>query len=70
MNNNQLLWKYAGLTTQLLIGIGIFVFAGNKIDEFFKWKTPIAVWVLPLVFILAIIIKIVIETSKKNNSND
>jgi hypothetical protein len=25
---------------------------------------------LPLVFILAIIIKIVIETSKKNNSND
>jgi len=70
MNNNQLLWKYAGLTTLLLIGIGIFVFAGNKIDEFFKWKTPIAVWVLPLVFILAIIIKIVIETSKKNNSND
>ena len=70
MNNNQLLWKYAGLTTQLLIGIGIFVFAGNKIDGYFKWKTPIAVWVLPLVFILAIIIKIVIETSKKNNSND
>ena len=70
MNNNQLLWKYAGLTTQLLIGIGIFTFAGLKIDSYFKWKTPVAVWVLPLIFIVAIIIKIVSDTSKKNNPND
>jgi len=69
MNNNQLLWKYAGLTTQLLIGIGIFVFAGNKIDEFLKWKTPIAVWCLPLIFIIFLIIKIVVDTAKKK-SND
>ena len=69
MNNNQLLWKYAGLTTQLLIGIGIFVFAGNKIDEYFQWKTPIAVWCLPLILIISLIIKIVVDTSKKNKPN-
>jgi len=70
MNNNQLLLRYAGLTFQFLVGIGLFTFFGIKIDAYFKWKTPVAVWVLPLVFILAIIIKIVVETSKKNNSND
>ena len=70
MNNNQLLWKYAGLTTQLLIGIGIFVFAGNKIDGYFKWKTPIAVWSLPLIFIISLIIKIVVDIGKKNKPND
>jgi hypothetical protein len=70
MNNNQLLLKYAGLTTQFMIGIGLFIFLGIKIDNYFKWKTPIAVWVLPLIFIVAIIIKIVLDTGKKNKTND
>lgn len=70
MNNNQLLLKYAGLTTQFMIGIGLFIFLGIKIDNYFKWKTPVAVWVLPLIFIVAIIVKIVLDTSKKNKPND
>jgi hypothetical protein len=70
MNNNQLLLKYAGLTFQFLIGIGLFTFLGIKIDAYFKWKMPIAVWVLPLIFIVAIIVKIVLDTSKKNKPND
>ena len=70
MNNNQLLLKYAGLTTQFMIGIGLFIFLGIKIDNYFKWKTPVAVWVLPLIFIVAIIVKIVLDTNKKNSPND
>ena len=70
MNNDNLLWKYAGLTAQFLIGIGLFTFVGLKIDNYFEWKTPIAVWALPLIFIVAIIIKIVSDTSKKNKPND
>jgi hypothetical protein len=70
MNNDNLLWKYAGLTAQFLIGIGLFTFVGLKIDNYIEWKTPIAVWALPLIFIVAIIIKIVSDTSKKNNPND
>lgn len=70
MNNKQLLWKYAGLTTQMLIGIGLFTFAGLKIDSHFNWKTPVAVWALPLLLIVAIIIKIVSDTGKKNKTND
>jgi hypothetical protein len=70
MNNNQLLLRYAGLTFQFLIGIGLFTFSGIKIDSYFKWKTPIAVWVLPLIFIVSIIVKIVLDTSKQNKPND
>ena len=36
--NNNLLWKYAGLATQFLVGIGLAVYAGIKIDERLKEK--------------------------------
>jgi len=63
-NNNQL-WKYAGLATQFLVGIGLAVYAGLKIDEWMKIKTPLAVWVLPLLLITGVIIKIIKDTAKK-----
>ena len=63
--NNNLLFKYAGLATQLLIGLGLFLYAGMKIDNWLNFSMPIAVWVLPLLFIISIIIKIVIDTGKK-----
>ncbi len=64
--NNNLLWKYAGLATQFLVGIGLFLFLGIKIDGWLKIKTPLAVWVLPLLFITAVIVRIVRDTGKKN----
>jgi len=63
--NNNLLWKYAGLATQFLVGIGIAVYAGLKIDEWLKIKMPLAVWVLPLLLITAVIYKIIKDTAKK-----
>ncbi|CAN5889291.1 hypothetical protein BH11BAC4_BH11BAC4_03160 [soil metagenome] len=63
--NNNLLWKYAGLATQFLVGIGLAVYAGLKLDEWLKIKMPLAVWVLPLLLILAVIIKIINDTAKK-----
>lgn len=63
--NNNLLWKYAGLATQFLVGIGLAVFAGLKLDEWLKIKMPLAVWVLPLLLIIAVIIKVVKDTAKK-----
>ena len=62
---NNLLWKYAGLATQFLVGIGLFLFAGMKTDEWLKINMPLAVWVLPLLFITAVIIKIIKDTGKK-----
>ncbi len=68
MNNkpdNNLLWKYAGLATQFLVGIGLSVYAGMKIDQWLKINVPVAVWVLPLLVIVAVIIKIIKDTAQK-----
>jgi uncharacterized membrane protein YjgN (DUF898 family) len=62
--NNQLL-KYAGLAMQFAIAIGLAVFIGIKIDNYLAIKTPMLTWVLPLLFIVAIIYKIVRDTSPK-----
>ncbi|OPZ95815.1 MAG: hypothetical protein BWY70_01914 [Bacteroidetes bacterium ADurb.Bin408] len=64
-NNNNLLWRYAGLATQFLVGIGLFLFAGLKLDEWLKFKMPVAVWVLPLLFIVVVIVKIIRDTGNK-----
>ena len=64
-NNNNLLWRYAGLATQFLVGIGLFLFAGLKLDDWLKFKMPVAVWVLPLLFIIVVIVKIVRDAGNK-----
>jgi hypothetical protein len=62
--NNQLL-KYAGLAMQFAIAIGLAVFIGIKTDNYLALKTPMLTWVLPLLFIIVIIYKIVQDTSPK-----
>ena len=62
---NNLLWKYAGLATQFLVGIGLALYAGLKLDQWLKIKMPLAVWVLPLLVILGVIIKVIIDTASK-----
>lgn len=64
-NNNKSLLKYAGLATQFALAIGIAVFIGIKTDAWFALKTPMLTWMLPLVFITAIIYKIIKDTSPK-----
>jgi hypothetical protein len=57
--------KYAGLGAQFMIGLSIFLFCGLKIDKWLRIQSPMAVWILPLLFITSAIIKIIIETGKK-----
>ena len=62
--NKQLL-RYAGLAMQFLIGIGIAVFAGLKIDQWINLSFPLLVWLLPLLIICGMIYNILKDTSKK-----
>ena len=62
---NNLLWKYAGLATQFMVAIGLSVYAGLWIDKWLKIKMPLAVWVLPLLVIIAVIVKIIKDTAQK-----
>jgi Na+/glutamate symporter len=67
MNNkkNTSLLKYAGLATQFFVGIGLCVFGGTYLDKWMKFTIPIAAWILPLLFIIAVIIRIIKDTSPK-----
>ncbi len=63
--NNRLLMKYAGLTVQVMIGLALAVFVGIKLDKWLSFKTPLFVWVLPLLVIIVMIWQIIKDTSKK-----
>ena len=63
--DNSLLLKYAGLATQLLVGLGLAVFLGLKTDKWLGLKTPVAVWLLPLFVIAALIFKVIKDTAVK-----
>lgn len=65
MSDNKILWKYAGMATQFLVAIAIAVYGGMQLDKWIKPGMPLAVWLLPLLFITGIIIKIVKDTSNK-----
>lgn len=64
-NGNDQLLKYAGLATQFLIGIGLAVYAGMRVDKWMKFQLPLAVWILPLLLIVGVIIKIIKDTTQK-----
>jgi Mn2+/Fe2+ NRAMP family transporter len=63
--NNSFLWKYAGLATQFFVAIAIAVYGGMQLDRVLKFSMPVAVWVLPLLFITGLIIKIIRDTTPK-----
>jgi len=64
-NGNKELLKYAGLATQFLVGIGLFVYIGLLLDRWMKFDLPLAVWILPLLLIIGVIIKIIKDTAQK-----
>ena len=62
--SNDLL-RYAGLGAQILVSIGLAVFAGLKLDQWIGLSFPLLVWLLPLVVVSLMIIKLIKETSRK-----
>ncbi len=54
------------MATQFLVAIAIAVYFGIKIDKWQKFEKPLAIWILPLLFIIAMIFKIIRDTSVKN----
>jgi hypothetical protein len=51
--------------TQFMIGIGLFLFGGIKLDTYLNLSMPLATWLLPLLFLVAAIIRMIKETNKK-----
>ena len=68
--DNRLLFRYAGFATQLIVALGLTVFIGMKIDQWLKFKNPLAVWVLPLLVIIGLIVKVIKDTAPKKPGNE
>jgi F0F1-type ATP synthase assembly protein I len=66
-SNKQFLMRYASLGTQLLVAIGLSVFAGLKLDKWL-YTSPLLACVLPLLTLSAIFYKLFRETSRKNTN--
>lgn len=61
--------RYASLGTQLLVAIGLAVFAGLKADEWLH-TSPLFACVLPLVVLSGMFYKLFRETSRKKNEHE
>jgi len=63
--NNNLLYQYMGFAFQLMAGLALAVFIGLKLDKWVKPGIPVFIWVLPLLVLIAMIVKVVKDTSRK-----
>jgi putative effector of murein hydrolase LrgA (UPF0299 family) len=66
-SNKNLLIQYASIGAQLFAGIFIFVFAGKWLDSKLHLPFPVFIWLLPLIFIIGMMIKVIKDTSKKKD---
>ena len=64
-SNKSYLMEYAGLASQLMAALGLGVFMGYKLDRWMKVSFPVFIWVMPLVFLMAMFVKIFKDTSRK-----
>lgn len=63
--SNTSLMRYMGLATQFFVTIGVGLWIGSKLDQYFSFNTPVLIWVLPLLIVVSSLIKIIIDTNKK-----
>jgi F0F1-type ATP synthase assembly protein I len=61
--------RYAGLSAQLLVAIGMAVFIGYKADHWLN-TFPLFTSALPLLVLAAIFYKLVRDTSGRTNQDD
>ncbi|HEY0677900.1 MAG TPA: AtpZ/AtpI family protein [Chitinophagaceae bacterium] len=66
-NDNNILFRYAGMGAQILVSLGLAVFIGLKLDAWIRTPFPVLVWVLPLLVIIGMIIKTIKDTSKQKH---
>jgi hypothetical protein len=64
--NSSSVLKYVGLGMQLFVSILLGLWIGAKLDYFFSFQTPLLIWILPLLIVVSSLIKIIIDTNKKN----
>jgi len=71
MNNNinQIQWsKFAGLASQWAVALTLLIFLGKFIDQKVGRVAPLFLWVLPSLFIIFSLFKIIRDTQPKSKN--
>lgn len=66
-DNRKELYRYAGLSAEVFASVGLSVFIGVKADKWLHVSFPVLSWLLPLLVIVALIVKLVKESSKRKD---
>ena len=61
--------QYASLATQLMVSFAFAAFGGKWLDLKFFSRTPIFIWILPLLVGIGLIIKVIKDTDNKTSAN-
>jgi hypothetical protein len=65
--NSNIQWgKFAGLASQWAIVLTLLIFLGKFIDQKFERASPLFLWILPSLFIVFSLFKIVRDTQLKS----
>ena len=67
-NQNSLL-KYASVATQFFVAFAFAAFGGKWLDLKFFSRTPIFIWILPLLVGIGMIVKVIKDTDSKTGAN-
>lgn len=59
--------RYAGLGMELLAGLVLSIYGGGWVDKKIAFSKPVMIWLLPLLVLMALLVKLVRDTSKKND---
>jgi hypothetical protein len=66
-NTNQIQWgKFAGLASQWAVALTLLIFLGKYIDQKMDRVAPLFLWILPSLFIVFSLFKIVRDTQQKS----
>ena len=66
-NSNQIQWgKFAGLASQWAVALTLLIFLGKYIDQKMERVAPLFLWILPSLFIVFSLFKIVRDTQLKS----
>ena len=66
-NTNQIQWgKFAGLASQWAVALTLLIFLGKYIDQKMERVAPLFLWILPSLFIVFSLFKIVRDTHQKS----
>ncbi|WP_160711860.1 AtpZ/AtpI family protein [Chitinophaga solisilvae] len=62
--DNRLLLRYAGLAFQMMVTLGIGVFAGYKLDQWIGWRFPVLLIIFSLLALAILLWQIIKDTRK------